>query len=148
MTDGSPPDELAATRNLLAGAEGLISADEREDYEAMQASLDGLDDASGLPEALLHPDFVLPNVVPSPERGMVLVDWTGAGTGPRLWSLAFLLFAAGARDLRRVDRVLAGYRSQVVLEPEELERLAGVARARPIVLEAWSFCMGRKRIGR
>jgi Ser/Thr protein kinase RdoA (MazF antagonist) len=148
MADGGPADELAAARNLLAGAEGLISADEREDYEAMQAALDGLDDASGLPEALLHPDLVLPNVVPSAQRGMVLVDWTGAGTGPRLWSLAFLLFAAGARDLRRVDRVLAGYRSQVTLEPEELDRLAGVARARPTVLEAWSFCMGRKRIGR
>ncbi len=147
MADGGPADELAAARNLVVGAEGLISADERGDYEAMLASLDGLDDASGLPEVLLHPDIVLPNVVPSPEHGMVLVDWTGAGTGPRLWSLAFLLFAAGARDLRRVDRVLAGYRSKGTLESEELERLAGVARARPIVLEAWSFCMGRKRIG-
>ena len=44
--------------------------------------------------------------------------------------------------------MLAGYRSRVTLGPEELDRLAGVARARPIVLEAWSFGLGRQRIGR
>jgi Ser/Thr protein kinase RdoA (MazF antagonist) len=146
LIDGDPTDEVAAARTMLEGAEGLVPPDGRREYEGIRTAVDGLDDASGLPEALLHPDFVTPNVVPSPERGMVLVDWAGAGTGPRLWSLAFLLYAAGARDLRRVDRVLAGYTSRVTLEPEELDRLAGVVRARPMVLEAWSFCMGRKTL--
>jgi aminoglycoside phosphotransferase (APT) family kinase protein len=34
--------------------------------------------------ALIHPDFVLANVVVSPDRGMALVDWAGAGRGPRM----------------------------------------------------------------
>lgn len=50
---------------------------------------------------------------------MVLVDWTGAGRGPRAWSLAFLLFSAGARGLDRV---------------------------RPAMFEVWAFAHGRKSL--
>jgi len=45
-----------------------------------------LDDCRDLPQALIHPDFVLANVIASPDRGMVLVDWAGVGRGPRLGS--------------------------------------------------------------
>lgn len=104
-----------------------------------------------MPEALLHPDFVLANVIPTPDQRLVLVDWAGAGWGPRIWSLGFLLYAAAAqdqqrdaRDLRRVDCVLAGYQHHVSLEPAEVTRLAGITAARPVVLEVWAFCLGRK----
>jgi hypothetical protein len=98
--------------------------------------------ADGLPEGLIHPDFVLANVVATPD-GMVLVDWAGAGRGPRLWPLAFLLYAEATKDPRRAGAVLLGYREHVALEAEELDRLAAVARARPLVLSAWAVCMGR-----
>jgi Ser/Thr protein kinase RdoA (MazF antagonist) len=39
--------------------------------------------------------------------------------------------------------VLAGYRRHVTLTGEELDRLAAIARARPLVLSAWSVCNGR-----
>ena len=39
--------------------------------------------------------------------------------------------------------VLAGYRRHVTLTGEELDRLAAVARVRPLVLSAWSVCTGR-----
>jgi hypothetical protein len=39
--------------------------------------------------------------------------------------------------------VLLGYREHVTLETEELDRLGAVARARPLILSAWSVCMGR-----
>jgi Ser/Thr protein kinase RdoA (MazF antagonist) len=91
---------------------------------------------------LIHPDFVLANVVATP-GGMVLVDWAGAGRGPRLWSLAFLLYVEAAKDPRRAGAVLLGYREHVTLEPEELDRLAAVAQARPLILGAWSVCMGQ-----
>ena len=46
-----------------------------------------------------------PTWSPPAERGLVLVDWTGAGRAARAWSLAFLLFAEGAKNLARVDLV-------------------------------------------
>jgi Ser/Thr protein kinase RdoA (MazF antagonist) len=74
---------------------------------------------------------------------LVVVDWAGAGRGPRVWSLAFLLYAEGAKDLRRIDLVLAGYRRHVTLTDEELGRLADIARARPLALDVWSVGTGR-----
>jgi len=74
---------------------------------------------------------------------MVLVDWAGTGVGPRLWSLAFLLYSEAAKEPRRAGAVLLGYREHVGLEADELERLAAVARSRPLILSAWSVCAGR-----
>ena len=39
--------------------------------------------------------------------------------------------------------MLLGYRDHVALEPEELDRLGAVARTRPLILRAWSVCMGQ-----
>jgi Ser/Thr protein kinase RdoA (MazF antagonist) len=142
LADGLPSAEVEAAAQLLARVSHLIPDAEREAYQALQAQVDALDVGDGLPEALTHPDFVLANVVATP-GGMVLVDWAGAGRGPRAWSLAFLLYAEGAKDLRRVDVVLAGYRRHVTLEDEEIARLAALAQARPLVLSVWSVCTGR-----
>jgi Ser/Thr protein kinase RdoA (MazF antagonist) len=151
LGDGTPRDELIRARELLADASSRVSASDQSRYRALQEELDRVEDAEGLPEALVHPDFVLANVIATPDQRLMLVGWTGAGWGPRIWSLAFLLYAAAARDLRqaardlrRVGRVLAGYQHHVSLEPAEVTRLADIAAARPIVLEVWAFCLGRK----
>jgi Ser/Thr protein kinase RdoA (MazF antagonist)/predicted enzyme related to lactoylglutathione lyase len=146
LAEGHPADEVAAAATLLGLAESLVGPDQRPAYDLLTAELEGLDPCLGLPEGLLHPDFVLANVVASPERGLVLVDWTGAGRGPLLWPLAFLLWAEGVKHLARVDLVLEGYRRQSELEPEEIARLADVVRARPVIFETWMFCMGRKSL--
>jgi len=86
----------------------------------------------------------LPRRIAAPNSSApAAAHWAGAGRGPRAWSLAFLLYAEGAKDLRRVDVVLAGYRRHVTLEDEELARLAAIAAARPLVLSVWSVCTGR-----
>ena len=69
------------------------------------------------------------------------------GAWPAAWALAVLLWSAGyAGDLARVDRVVAGYRHVAALEEAELERLAGMVRARPVVFACWGFCMGRRTL--
>ncbi len=146
LTNGGPGDEVAAAASLFGAAEGLVPPGDRPRYEALRAELETLDDCEGLPQALTHPDFVLANVVVSRDRGMVLVDWAGAGRAARLWSLAWLLFAEGAKDLRRIDLVVAGYREHVELRGEELARLEAVLRVRWVILKAWEFSMGRKAL--
>ena len=147
LTDGAPEAEVAAAAALLAESEDLVPTGEEKLYRSLGDQLDTLDDGAGLPEAVAHPDFVLANLVlPAKQKDMVMVDWTGAGVGPRLWPLAFLLLAGAARGQERADRALAGYRRQVRLSPEEVARIEGVARGRPTVLAAWSFCMGRKSL--
>jgi Ser/Thr protein kinase RdoA (MazF antagonist) len=123
IADGSPAAELAAAGEMLD--------------EALEDALEAVDDCAGLPEALIHPDFVLANVVATPGPGMVVVDWAGAGRGPRLWSLAFLLWAEGVRDIRRAALARAGYSRHVQLEPEEVARLEAVIPARSLVFDIW-----------
>jgi Ser/Thr protein kinase RdoA (MazF antagonist) len=142
LADGSPSSEIAAAGRMLAEYAPLVPDGERAAFDALCSAVTGLDAAEGLPEALIHPDFVLANVVAT-EDEMVLVDWAGAGVGPRLWSLAFLLYAEAAKEPRRAGAVLLGYREHVKLEASELSRLAAVAQARPLVLRAWSVCTGR-----
>lgn len=86
----------------------------------------------------MHPDIVPANVILRPERGIVIVDWAGSGRGPRLWSLGFLLWAAGHRDLALVDAVITRYSEHVQLTGDELARLPDAIRARPLTMDCWS----------
>jgi Ser/Thr protein kinase RdoA (MazF antagonist) len=112
----------------------------------LRDALERTDDCADLPHALIHPDFVPSNVIAGPSGETVVVDWAGAGRGPRLWSLGFLLWAAGHRAMPCVDAVMAGYGAHVRLEPAEWERLAKAIGARPLIFAAWGFCTGRERL--
>lgn len=137
MVDGSPTDELLAAAEWLAEAEAEASFRDVAHFGELTDALEFADGGDGLPEAFTHPDFVLANVVAAPDPAMVLVDWAGSGRGPRLSALAFLLWAEGAKDLRRVDLALNGYCKHVTLEPAEIARLEAAITARPLALDIW-----------
>ncbi|HTW11562.1 MAG TPA: phosphotransferase [Solirubrobacteraceae bacterium] len=144
MTDGAPAHELAAARTWLEEAEERAPARELGAYGSIYAELEALDDGTGLPQAFIHSDFVLANAVATPEHGIVLVDWAGSGRGPRVWALAFLLWAEASKDPRRAALAFAGYRSQLELEPEEVRRLGTIIRARPLIFDIWRLRNGSK----
>lgn len=73
-------------------------------------------------------------------------DWAGAGRGPRLWSLAWLLWVAGARSSRLVELIVPRYLRASTPEPAELDRLEAAMRARPLMLECWAFWAGRREL--
>jgi Ser/Thr protein kinase RdoA (MazF antagonist) len=137
MTDGFPAAELEVAGRWLEAAQAVAGVRELPHFGVLADALEAVDAGDGLPEALIHPDPVLANVVAAEDGDMVLVDWAGAGRGPRLWSLAFLLWAEGAKDLRRVDLAVAGVRRHLQLETAELERLPAMIGARPLVFDVW-----------
>jgi Ser/Thr protein kinase RdoA (MazF antagonist) len=143
LADGLPSDEIRAARALLAACEDRVGSADRPHYELLRRALAEADGGDGLPEALVHPDFVMANVIASPDRGMVLVDWSGAGRGPRVWPLAFLLYAEAAKNPPRARLVVEGYRRRINLDPEEIDRIQALMPVRATVLAAWSFCLGR-----
>jgi Ser/Thr protein kinase RdoA (MazF antagonist) len=101
------------------------------------------DDGTGLPEALIHADLTPPNAVPRGDQPPVIIDWIGVGRGPRVWPLAFLLFAAGPRGARRgLDR----YTRSISLSEEELRRLPGMLITRPLALDLWSVAHERMTV--
>ena len=131
--EGAPAEDLAAAAALLADLDGRVPPEHRQLYELINELMPEGDDARGLPEAFVHPDPVRNNVVVTP-GGPVLLDWTGAGTGPRLASLAGLLHSAGPRH---AAAALVGYREHIELTAEELGRLEGVLWIRILWLSAW-----------
>jgi Ser/Thr protein kinase RdoA (MazF antagonist) len=147
LADGGPAAEIAAAARMLEEVGRLIPPGERAAYDVLRHELQTLDDAEGLPLAFVHADLVVPNIVAARDGGLVVVDWAGAGRAPRVWALAFLLWSVGARgDLRRVDRVVAGYKRRHRLEPAEQARLSDIVRARPVIFDTWAFCTGRKAL--
>jgi Ser/Thr protein kinase RdoA (MazF antagonist) len=103
--------------------------------------LQTLPDAAGAtarPAGSWHhlPDFVTANVILTGD-GPTLVDWTGAGRGPRVAALGQLL-STTAGDPRLVDAIVAGYRPHVALDADELKRLGGAVRAFGLILDCWT----------
>jgi aminoglycoside phosphotransferase (APT) family kinase protein len=143
---GGPREEVDAARDLLTDALPRVGVRYLALYDRLRDEVETTDDCHDLPHAFVHPDFVPANAIPTPDQRLVIVDWAGAGRGPRLWSLGFLLWAAGARSPRLVDVVVSRYRKHVTLEPEELTRLAGAIHSRPRMLECWAFATGRRQL--
>jgi len=143
---GGPREEIAAAAELLDDAVGQVPARQLAMFDRLRDAVDQADDCDDLPHALVHPDFVPANAIPTPDERLVLVDWTGAGRGPRLWSLGFLLWATGAVHPRLIELAVSRYRKRASLDPEEIARLEGAIMGRPLMLDCWSFCHGRRSL--
>ncbi len=143
---GGPREEIAAARELLEDAQSRVGLRDLALYHRLCDAVERTDDCHDLSHSFVHPDFVLANAIPTAEDRLVIVDWAGSGRGPRLWSIGFLLWSAGARSPKLVELVASRYRRHIALEDDELERLAGAIRARPLMLECWSFCVGRRAL--
>jgi methyltransferase (TIGR00027 family) len=151
--DATPAHELAETRALLDAARSRVLPGDVGYHDELAEALAGLDAASDLPHALVHPDLVPGNVLVG-EAGdagdadeVTVVDWVGAGQGPRVVSLGCLLWAA-AGTAGGAQAAASGYRESVTLEPEELDRLEAAMCLRPVVLACWMLGTGRGRVER
>lgn len=144
---GGPREEIAAALSLLSDAKSLVPENQLQLYEKLKTKLGEVNDLSDLPQRFTHPDIVPSNVITSSVDGsLVIVDWMGAGTGPRVASLGFLLWAAGHRSMAAVDAVIAGYSKHVSLEKGELEKSESAILFRPLVLRCWEFCTSRRSL--
>src|SRR4051812_19592151 len=135
---GARSEDVAALQKLLADVQQRAPAAQHQALQALRDELADIDVGQGLPTALTHPDFATANVIKTPDGGLVLVDWTGAGDAPRVISLGLLLSTSGG-SLDLVDAVMAGYREHVQLEPEELSRLPDSIRAFALILDCWGI---------
>lgn len=82
------------------------------------------------------------------DRGAVLLDWEGAGQGPAIAALGWLLYSATVQspegpaepfDPRRIAAVLTGYTQYRRLNDAELHHLADAIRFRPLVIATRAF---------
>jgi Ser/Thr protein kinase RdoA (MazF antagonist) len=137
---GRPKQDLAAAMNFLASVENTVAPEGREKFEWLRDQVEKADDAEGLPEALTHGNYHTWAAVGTPGN-LVIVGWAGSGRGPRLPALAWLLRTSAEVGPDYVDAVMRGYREQVQLTDEELERLPGVLNIRPLWLACYEYLL-------
>ena len=94
---GGPQQELEAAANWLTEIEAWVPPERRARYESLREQVASADTCQQLPQALIHPDPVLKNLLTS-SGDLVLIDWTGAGRGPRLASLAILIWSCALQQ--------------------------------------------------
>ncbi len=148
---GLPSEDIGAAMSWLAKAAPAVQPHDRAAFDSLRDQVAGADDCNDLPRAFIHPDFYLANAIATPDGGLVVIDWTGAGRGPRIASLALLLWLSVVRNpggpgLGAVDAAISGYRSHVRLDPEELARLPGAVVKLSLILECFFFSIGRKAL--
>ena len=139
---GGPQHELQAAADWLSEIEAQVQPQHRARFDALRQQAASADTCQHLPQAIIHPDPVLKNLLVS-SGDLMLIDWTGAGRGPRLFSLAVAIWScalqAGNWSPERIQAFIAGYRSHIQLEEEELARLPGVMRVRPLAFACWRY---------
>lgn len=138
--EGLPAEDLAGGLAMLDEVDGLVTPAMRPKVDALREQVATADSCDDLPRSLIHPDPAPVNAIAA-DSGPVFVDWTGAGSGPRVVSLGLLLSTAlrpGGWDEARVDSVVAGYHPHVRLEDAELDRLGAAMRIRALYWPCWT----------
>jgi Ser/Thr protein kinase RdoA (MazF antagonist) len=113
-------------------------------WEALYEAIQSADDFATLPKALMHPDPGAVNAISSGSK-VALIDWAGAGSGPRILGLGLLLVAATAgKTFNRewTDAIMRAYTKHVRLKPAELERLEEAIAHRLLIHEIYSWGVG------
>ena len=142
--DCTVPSEIRTARaSLDAGA----FRGKDKTWDVLVGGLDSATDFSSLPKALLHPDPAAVNTIMAGGKP-VLIDWAGAGYGPRVLGLGLLLVACTAgKEFNRewADAVMRAYTEHVTLEAAELDALEAAVAHRLLIHEVYSWCVGMAR---
>jgi aminoglycoside phosphotransferase (APT) family kinase protein len=133
---GRPKQDLAAAMSFLVSVEDAVAPEGRDTFQWLRDQVENADDAEGLPEALTHGNYHYWAAVGKPGN-LVIVGWAGAGRGPRLPALAWLLRTSAEASAEHVAAAVRGYRKHIQLTDEELDRLAGVFNIKPL----WLACL-------
>ena len=145
-SSGGLEEELRAARTGLETFQTESTLETQSVVGQLISLLDSIEVPTDLPIALVHPDFVPPNVIQDASTGeWTIVDWAGVGIGLRVLSLGYLLFVAAARGkLILVDFVMSAYKEFVHLTHAELEYLKTAVWFRPFTIDCWDVFHGRK----
>jgi Ser/Thr protein kinase RdoA (MazF antagonist) len=139
--EGAPRNEITSAISWLEEIKEQVPKKCESAFKSLSKELLTVDDLHDLPKGLIHPDPVLKNLIANKDGELVLIDWTGAGTAPRIASLAILIWSAAISERRisgeRIRSVLAGYQSVAELQELEMERLSDAMRRRPLVFAAF-----------
>jgi aminoglycoside phosphotransferase (APT) family kinase protein len=137
--EGSPRQDLLAALSFLDSVDTKVPASDRDQFEAFRERVRAADAGEGLPESLVHGNLLAgdPDHALMTDDGPLVVNWKGAGIGPRLADLGWVLW--GCWQETDAIPIIDAYSHHVALTTEELDRLEAVMAIRPLYLSAFGF---------
>ena len=137
--EGSPRQDLLAALAFLDSVDTKVAPADRDQFEALRERVRTADAGEGLPEALVHGNLLAgnPDHAVMTEDGPLVVNWKGAGRGPRLVDLGWVLW--GCWQERNAIPLIDANRRHVELTDEELDRLDAVMAIRPLYLTSFGY---------
>jgi Ser/Thr protein kinase RdoA (MazF antagonist) len=148
-----PVDDLSYARADLDRVRAAVPPDAQAQLAQLDAAVAATRDASDLPHALVHPDFLVSNAICDAGGRLAVIDWEGAGVGPRLLPFCVLVFNAAVRcvdqpcppsapcrlELDRVAPIVDGLVRHCEADAGELDALADLIRVRPLAIAVRRF---------
>jgi Ser/Thr protein kinase RdoA (MazF antagonist) len=148
-----PGGELAYAQKQLENVEALVPVNLQSRYEELLQAIISLDRLEDLSLVCIHNDCHPANSIRASGGQVQLIDWEGAGSGPALIDIGFLLASSddafpwtplAPSDVyhpyeTRIAAVIEGYCCYHTLTPIELERLPDALRFRSLVYGACHF---------
>ena len=137
-----PAQKVPLALDRLAGVANRVPPDLQRRYGAVLEGLHALRWCDDVAPVLIHNDLHVDNALVTPAGGIVLIDWDGAGFGPAVMDLGFLLFSVDVAvpgraplppDPTRVEAVVDGYCRHRIPPPRELDLLPDALRFRSLV---------------
>jgi Ser/Thr protein kinase RdoA (MazF antagonist) len=143
-----PANELRWAAARLANVESRVPGTLRPRYDALASAIREAHRSEDLPVVVTHNDCHPANSVVTPDGAVVLYDWEGAGLGPAVIDVGFLVASCEiphlsttplGPDRGRVAAVVDGYSEHHRLTHQDLERLPDAIRFRALVAGAASL---------
>jgi Ser/Thr protein kinase RdoA (MazF antagonist) len=127
-----PASKIASWIDQLTAVADDVPPELQRLYDFSLATLRRVLAWPDLPATILHTDCWANNAIRTPDGQLVLVDWDGAGWGPAILDLGYLLVACHASlpewpqiipSAERIGAVMAGYQQQRAITPVEYDLL-------------------------
>ncbi len=148
LAEMRPATEIPWAQEQLASVAAQVPRSLQSWYERLLAALRSIDPCEDLPRVLIHNDCHPDNTIHTSAGQVLLLDWEGAGLGPAVIDVGFLLASCNTEspwtptlppDPTRVSAVIDGYCQHHRLADAELDRLPDAIRFRALVYGAVSF---------
>jgi Ser/Thr protein kinase RdoA (MazF antagonist) len=143
-----PARELAYAMGRLTSVANQVPKSLQARYDMLVAAVQNIDRCEDLPSVIIHNDYHPGNIIQTQEGQLIPIDWEGAGLGPAVIDVGFLLSSCISEspwtpqlppDDRRIIAIVDGYCQHHRLSSKELDLLADAIRFRALVYGAVSF---------
>lgn len=141
------PELVYAWTELIKVADSVAKALHQQ-YDTLANAVSMLNRCENAPLVIIHNDCHPGNAICTSSKEVLLIDWHGAGLGPAVIDVGFLLasceipfqgIAPFEVNQERIPAIIDGYCQYHILTPTELDLLPDAIRFRALVYSAVSF---------